>query len=72
MASNGCSDHLVELHANGEINGVHGTWPKPATSFGKPGSLNLATEQPLTKEELVAILASGCKAKPNWRSDLDI
>ena len=66
IASNGDCDLFgskLQLHTNG-VNGINGSWPKPI--YGKSSS-----EKRLTKDELVAYLASGCKAKENWRSDLD-
>ena len=59
LTSTASCDHVgtkVELHENGVVKGMNGTWPKPF----------------LTKEDLAAYFASGCKAKANWRSDLDI
>ena len=71
ISSNGSSD-LLKPHANGVLNGMNGTWPKP-TKISRSNSQSLQyPEQYLTKEEIVAVIASGCKAKENWRSDLDI
>lgn len=72
MARNGGCDRLGSegQHANG-AKGMHRrTWPiKP--SRAKSSSEN-PSEKPLTKEDLVAYLVSGCKAKAKWRSDLNI
>ena len=44
------------------------SWPiKPSRSRSEKTS-----EKPLTKEDLVAHLKSGCKDKTNWRSDLTV
>jgi hypothetical protein len=72
MARNGGCDRLGSegQHANG-AKGMHRrTWPiKP--SRVKSSSEN-PSEKPLTKEDMVAYLVSGCKAKAKWRSDLNI
>ncbi|KAG0564717.1 hypothetical protein M758_8G129000 [Ceratodon purpureus] len=47
-----------------QANGSNRTWPiKPAFRSNSMKS----TEKPLTKEDLVAYLVSGCKPKANWR-----
>ncbi|KAG0614520.1 hypothetical protein M758_6G183700 [Ceratodon purpureus] len=70
ISSNGSSD-LLKPHANGVLNGMNGTWPKP-TKISRSNSQSLQyPEQYLTKEEIVAVIASGCKAKENWRVGLE-